>query len=100
MDSLAMWKSSPPNSLIIFDNGIVAMSAKIEPKEPAFTMLFIIWELANVQITVRIDLNAVCTSLVFLEVALIKFLVFSNAYALIRGELPIPYLFLLTIWPK
>ncbi len=76
------------------------MSVKIEPKESSFAMLFIIWELANVEITVWINLNAVCTSLVFLEVALIKFLVFSNAYALIRGELPIPYLFLLTICPK
>lgn len=74
MNSLAIWQSTPPLSLIVLDVLIRFGVARgeAEPIEAATSMFLVIMKLSYVEVAIGVDLNTIATLLVIVEVSFVK----------------------------
>lgn len=77
MDAAAVGQSSPPLSVVVFDElvGFGVSGGKAKPVEGASAVFFVIEEVADVEVSVRVYLYACAALLVVVELALVKFAV-------------------------
>jgi hypothetical protein len=74
MDSVSVWKSSPPVSLVVLDIliGLGIARGETEPIEYAPAVLFIIEKVPDIEISVGIDFDANTALLIIIKLAFIQ----------------------------